>query len=58
MTRNEGRRFRLVIIALPGTNAIRELRLILKRILRVHRFRCTSCEEITDNSPTDGERNG
>jgi hypothetical protein len=47
-----------MIMALPGTDAIRELRLLLKRILRAHRFKCTSCEEVTDNSPTKEVNDG
>jgi hypothetical protein len=31
----------------PGTDAIRQLRLLLKRILRSHNFKCVSCEEVT-----------
>jgi hypothetical protein len=46
--------FVLKLRALPGVDAIRELRLLLKRIPRTHGFRCVSCEEIT--GPTEENR--
>ncbi len=37
----------LKLRALPGVDAIRELRLVLKRLLRQHGFRCVSVHEET-----------
>jgi hypothetical protein len=35
---------------LPGRDAIRELRWVLKRLLRVHGFRCISVEQIEEQT--------
>jgi hypothetical protein len=49
------RTFNLVIRALPGTDAIRELRRLLKRLLRQHGFRAVTVEKITDRRTQGGE---
>jgi len=38
----------LRLVPLPGVGAIRELRLLLKRLLRSHGLRCVSIEEERD----------
>jgi hypothetical protein len=39
----------LRLVAQPGVNAVKELRLLLKRLLRSHGFRCVSIEEERDD---------
>lgn len=43
--------FVLRLKALPGTDAYRELRLVLKRLLRAHGFRCLTVREERDPAP-------
>jgi hypothetical protein len=47
--------FVLELRALPGTDAIRELKLILKQLLRRHGFRCLSVREKTGNQTRENE---
>jgi hypothetical protein len=41
-------RYVLTLEPLPGVDAIRVLRWVLKRLLRDHGLRCISCEEVSD----------
>lgn len=57
VTKAVGRTFNLVIRALPGceAKAIRELRHVLKALLRRYDFRCVSVEEIPSRQTQGGE---
>jgi hypothetical protein len=45
-----GPSYMLTLRPLPGVDAIRALRWILKSVLRQHGMRCTSIEEIKDHA--------
>ena len=46
--RRAATRFVLVLEALPGAPAIRQLRWILKKLLRQHDFKCIDIREVRD----------
>jgi hypothetical protein len=47
-----GEVYELTIVAQPDTAPpIIRLRRVLKALLRVHRFRCTSCRDVTPKLP-------
>jgi hypothetical protein len=43
----------LKLVARPGVDAIRELRLLLKKLLRSHGLRCVSIEEERKEQPNE-----